>query len=167
VAFADRVFPTPSGRIELESADAAGRWGVDSLPDFRESAESLRSEVADLRAYPLHLLTPNTKNRIHSQFNNLAMIRALGDRAILDLHPDDAAERGIADGDPVRVFNARGSLRLAARLDNGLKRGCVCVTNGWWFSEGGTVNLLSAGRETDMGHGAAFHDNRVEVRRAE
>jgi len=36
------------------------------------------------------------------------------------------------------------------------------VTNGWWLSEGGAVNLLSMGRETDMGHGAAFHDNAVD-----
>jgi hypothetical protein len=41
----------------------------------------------------------------------------------------------------------------------------VCVTNGWWISEGGTVNFTSAARETDMGHGAAFHENRVEVER--
>ncbi len=64
----------------------------------------------------------------------------------------------------VRVFNARGELRLPARVDNGLKAGCVCVTNGWWIGDGGTVNACSAARETDMGHGAAFHDNRVEVR---
>ena len=40
------------------------------------------------------------------------------------------------------------------------------MTNGWWIGEGGTVNFLSRGAETDMGHGAAFHDNRVEVERA-
>jgi hypothetical protein len=39
------------------------------------------------------------------------------------------------------------------------------MTNGWWISEGGTVNFLSAGRETDMGHGAAFHDTVVDVER--
>jgi anaerobic selenocysteine-containing dehydrogenase len=63
----------------------------------------------------------------------------------------------------VRVYNGRGELRFEARLDNGLKAGCACVTNGWWISEGGTVNFCSAARETDMGHGAAFHDNRVQV----
>jgi hypothetical protein len=39
----------------------------------------------------------------------------------------------------------------------------VSVTNGWWIVEGGTVNFCSRGRETDMGHGAAFHDNLVEI----
>ncbi len=63
----------------------------------------------------------------------------------------------------MRVFNDRGEMRLEACIDHGLKPGCVSVTNGWWIAEGGTVNFCSAGRETDMGYGAAFHDNRVEV----
>ena len=52
------------------------------------------------------------------------------------------------------------------KLDWGTRPGCVTVTNGWWLAEGGAVNVLSCGRETDMGHGAAFHDNAVEVERA-
>jgi len=41
------------------------------------------------------------------------------------------------------------------------------MTNGWWSAEGGPVNLCSLGRETDMGHGAAFHENRVEIARVD
>jgi anaerobic selenocysteine-containing dehydrogenase len=63
------------------------------------------------------------------------------------------------------VFNDRGSLEVPARIDPSLRGGCVSMTNGWWISEGGTVNFLSAGRETDMGHGAAFHDTVVDVER--
>jgi anaerobic selenocysteine-containing dehydrogenase len=82
------------------------------------------------------------------------------------MHPADARARGLADGGRARVFNDRGSLTLPVRLDRGLRPGCVCVTNGWWLAEGGAVNVLSQGRETDMGHGAAFHDNAVQVERA-
>jgi len=163
VAFSHFRFPTPSGKIELESREAAERWGVDLLPLYREPVESVRRGVPDPDLYPLYLLTPNTKNRIHSQFNNLMMIRQLGDEPLLYVHPDDAAKRRIGDGEWVRVFNDRGELELESRLDNGLKAGCVCVTNGWWISEGGTVNFCSAARETDMGYGAAFHDVRVQV----
>jgi anaerobic selenocysteine-containing dehydrogenase len=163
VAFSDLVFPTPSGKIELSSDEAVRRWGVDRLPAFEESAESLRSGTPDGGDYPLYLLTPNTKNRIHSQFNNLKMIRDVSPGPVVYIHPDDARDRGIDDGDTVRIYNPRGELRFEARLDHGLKSGCVCVTNGWWISEGGTVNFCSAARETDMGHGAAFHDNRVQV----
>jgi anaerobic selenocysteine-containing dehydrogenase len=108
-------------------------------------------------------MTPNTKNRIHSQFNNLRMIREVSPGPFVSIHPVDAQKRGIADGDLLRIFNDRGELHLKAQLDFGLKPGCVAVTNGWWISEGGTVNFLSCGRETDMGYGAAFHDNLVEI----
>jgi len=108
-------------------------------------------------------MTPNTKNRIHSQFNNLQTILALSPAPELLINPDDALERGIGDGARARVFNDRGELTVEVTFDHGIKRGCVSMTNGWWISQGGTVNFLSLGRETDMGHGAAFHDNRVDV----
>ena len=91
------------------------------------------------------------------------MIRQFDPRPFVSIGPDDARPRLIRDGTIVRVFNARGSLTLEARIDHGLKAGCVCITNGWWIADGGAVNLLSAARETDMGYGAAFHENRVQV----
>jgi anaerobic selenocysteine-containing dehydrogenase len=163
VAFSDAVFRTRSGKIELASDEAVARWNADRLPGYFESEESPRRDAAGSSGHPLHFMTPNTKNRIHSQFNNLRMIRQFGARPFVQLHPDDAGARGIGDGDRVRIFNDRGSLQLEARLDNGIKAGCIAVTNGWWIPEGGTVNFCSAGRETDMGHGAAFHDNLVEI----
>jgi anaerobic selenocysteine-containing dehydrogenase len=166
VAFADQRFPTPSGKIELSSAEAATRWHADRLPVYVEPRESVRRDIPEARKYPLYFMTPNTKNRIHSQFNNLRMIRQFSEGPLAYLHPDDADARGIADGDAVRVFNDRGDITLPAQLDNGIKSGCVAVTNGWWIGEGGTVNFCSRGRETDMGHGAAFHDTLVEVARA-
>ncbi len=166
VAFADLTFPTPSGKIELVSDEASRRWGVDRLPLYREPVESTEADGQEARIYPLYLMTPNTKNRIHSQFNNLEMIGQFGDHAVLQMHPDDAYARGIREGDTVRVFNDRGSLELEVQFDLGLRAGCVCVTNGWWITEGGTVNFCSSGRETDIGYGAAFHDNLVEVQAA-
>ena len=79
------------------------------------------------------------------------------------MSPEDALKRGIQAGDRVKIFNDRGSLEVEARIDFSMKSGTVCMTNGWWITDGGTVNFLSLGRETDMGHGAAFHDNLVEV----
>jgi len=166
IAFADGIFPTPSGKIELVSEAAARHWGVDPVPGYEEPLESPRRPSPEAAKYPLHLLTPNTRNRIHSQFGNLRMIAAGRDRPTASLHPADARRRGIAGGERVRIFNDRGHLEVEARLDAGLRPGCVVMTNGWWQSQGGTPNLCSLGRETDMGHGAAFHDNLVEVERA-
>jgi anaerobic selenocysteine-containing dehydrogenase len=162
VAFDDRRFPTPSGKIELWSDEARARWGVPEWPSWQEAGE--RPDPGG--RFPLHLLTPNTKNRIHSQFGYLESIRRMAPAPFVAIHPADARARGVAEGDRVRVFNERGELRLPARFDHGLKRGCVAITNGFWLTEGAAVNLLSEGRETDMGHGAAFHDNAVQVERA-
>jgi anaerobic selenocysteine-containing dehydrogenase len=165
IAFSDYVFPTPSGKIELLSNEAARRWHANRLPVYFEPSESTLRDAPTPQEYPLYMMTPNTKNRIHSQFNNLRMIKQLGDAPFLLVNPTDALARSIGDGDTVKVFNDRGSIRIAARLDNGIKTGCVSVTNGWWIAEGGTVNFCSLGRETDMGYGAAFHDNLVQVTR--
>ncbi len=163
VAFSDLVFPTPSGRIELFSTDAMDRWGVDPLPTFAEPDESVRSNNSIAQRFRLNLITPNTKNRIHSQFNNLRMIGQFGDSPFVLMNPVDAEVRGIADGGKVKLYNDRGSLSITTKLDNGIKPGCVYVTNGWWIGTGGAVNFCSLGRETDMGYGAAFHDVLVEV----
>ena len=165
VAFTDLKFPTPSGRIELLCTEAAERWGVDALPVYHESAESVRNVSSPRERFPLYLMTPNTKNRIHSQFNNLALIRQFSEKPVVSLSPPDAAVRGIRRGDRVRIFNERGEFALEAHVDYGLKAGCAVVTNGWWLNEGGAVNLCSLGRETDLGHGAAFHDNLVQIAR--
>jgi len=163
VAFVDFAFPTPSGRIELYSKEATERWGLNPLPVYTEPVESIRGDTEATRPYPLHLMTPNTKNRIHSQFNNLDMIRAMSPKPTIAMNPQDAADRNIGGGDLVRVYNDRGELRLEASIDHSLKTGCVVITNGWWATDGASVNMLSKARETDMGFGAAFHDNLVDV----
>jgi anaerobic selenocysteine-containing dehydrogenase len=161
VAWSDFVFPTPSGRIELLSHEAQERWGADSLPQYTEAEETPGGPGRE--RFPLHLLTPNTKDRIHSQFNNLPSIRKLSPDTVMRIHPADAGSREITDGERVRVFNDRGSVEIEARLDHGIKPGCVSIANGWWLTDGGGINQLSCARETDMAHGAAFHDNAVQV----
>ncbi len=163
VAFADGRFTTPSGRIELHSEEAARRWGVDPLPSYSEPLESAASGKG---RFPLQLLTPNTKNGIHSQFLSLDVIRPFEPEPVAVLGPEDAARRELRPRDRVRIHNDRGELHLPLRIDLGLRPGVVVVVNGWQRASGGGVNVLSEGRETDMGHGAAFHDNLVEVEKA-
>lgn len=165
VAFSDFVFRTPSGKIELYSEEVGKRWGLDPLPVYTEPVESARGVSPEAKKYPLYFMTPNTKNRTHSQFNNLKLIRQFSPRPFAAMNPEDAIQRGIMNNNMVRIFNDRGQLEVEVRIDFSMKRGCVCVTNGWWIPEGGTVNFLSLGRETDMGYGSAFHDTLVEVKR--
>lgn len=160
IAFASMVFPTPSGKIELYSKRAVETWGEDPLPTFKPM---IQEELQLSDRYPLQLLTPNTKNRIHSQFGNLQVIRQFAPEPYAVISIKDANERGIRDGDKIRIFNDRGELTSKVKVNFSLKKGCVVYYNGWWLQEGGTPNLLTKGRETDMGYGTGFHDCLVEV----
>lgn len=163
VAFADLRFTTPSGKVELLSEEAVIRWGVAALPDF---TPPLESQAAGGGQHPLQLLTPNTKNSIHSQFLPLQVIRQLMPGPNLEMGPEDAHLRGLKEGERVRVFNDRGSLVLPLHIHLGMRPGTVAAYNGFGAEDGGSVNLLSKARETDLGFGAGFHDNLVEVERA-
>ncbi len=162
IAFSDFRFNTPSGRIELYSAQAQSKWGANPLPTYDPAVE-INGELS--AEFPLLLMSPNTKNRIHSQFGNLEIIKMISGPPALSINPSDAKTRGIEDGCMVEVFNRRGRFTLIAELTYQVRVGCVVIPNGWWRTQGAPVNMLSAGRETDMGHGSAFHNNRVEVRR--
>lgn len=159
VAYSDYKFNTPSGKLELVSLEATTNWGVSKLPEYVPPLEHAENS----ERYPLHLLSPVTKNRIHSQFGNLRSISALDPEPYAEISPTDAEIRDIRNGETVRIFNDRGEIIAKTRFDYSLRPGNIAVFNGYWISEGTCPNILSKGRETDMGHGAAFHDNMVEV----
>lgn len=158
IAFSDMKFDTPSGKIELLSKEANLRWGVNELPTYDKAF----LDETDSK-FNLILLSPNTKNRIHSQFGNLNCIKVLEEYPQVAISNIDANARGIINNDLVKVYNNRGEVVIRARIDNSLRPGVVAIYNGYWYNECGTPNLLSKGRETDMGYGTAFHDNMVEI----
>jgi len=94
------------------------------------------------------------------------VIRQLMPGPSLEMGPEDAHMRGLKEGERVRIFNDRGSLELPLRIHLGMRPGTVAAYNGFGVEDGGSVNLLSKARETDLGFGAGFHDNLVEVERA-
>jgi anaerobic selenocysteine-containing dehydrogenase len=161
IAYSDMKFETPSGTIELYSQEAYDKWGVSPLPAYvkieREKETSL---------FPLHFLTPNAGNRIHSQFGNLEIIRKTTSEPSADISPSDAVKRKINTGDTIRIFNQYGEVISRARISNRIPEGTIVLPNGIWKTEGGGGNHLIAGKDTDMGFGAAFHDTMVEVEKA-
>jgi biotin/methionine sulfoxide reductase len=129
---------TPSGRIELFSERIAsfGLADCPGHPAWFEPAEWLGSPLA--ARHPLHLLSDQPHTKLHSQLDHSAysLANKVAGREPVAIHPGDAAERGIADGDVVRVFNDRGSCLAGARLDPGLRRGVVRLSTGaWWDPE--------------------------------
>jgi anaerobic selenocysteine-containing dehydrogenase len=153
--FAEGGFGTPSGRCEMK------------IPDYTPPVES-RFGSESLRAkYPLELISPKNPNSMNATFGG----RPDTDRetAILALHSSDAAERGIADGDAVRVFNDRGWCVLMARVDGEVSRGVVAtpaVRSPKQALGGRTANALTSQRLTDMGGGAAFYSCLVQVEKS-
>ncbi len=162
IAYEDMRFETPSGKIELYSSEAQSRWGVSPLPDYT-SCSSARSDIN----FPLRFLTPNTGSRIHSQFGNLNIIKEMSEPPSVGISPLDAGKRNISSGSRIRVYNTIGEIISTAKVSNRVLDGTVVLPNGIWYKEGGGGNHLIDSRETDMGFGAAFHDNMVEVERVD
>jgi len=166
--FAEGGFPTPSGKCEFYSA-ALKQQGIDPLPFFNPPAESAQSNPQAAQDYPLAFLSPPARNFLNSSFAHLKRFRDLEGEPRLEMHAADAEARGIRDGDPVRVFNARGSLRLRARVNGKPRRGVVVAPSVWWKKhspDGGNANNLTAQRTADLGGGATFYDCLVQVERA-
>ncbi|WP_414831827.1 molybdopterin-dependent oxidoreductase [Afifella sp. YEN Y35] len=173
--------PTPSGRIELFSETIAG-FGYDDCPGhaaWLEPREWLGSPAA--ARFPLHLLSNQPKTRLHSQYDSGSHSRAhkLHGREPMRMHPDDATARGIADGDVVRVFNARGACLSAVRLSDTLRPGVVQLSTGAWYDpldpgapdsldKHGNPNVLTRDEGTSrLGQGPSAQSCLVEVERFE
>jgi anaerobic selenocysteine-containing dehydrogenase len=164
--FADGA-PTPSGKIELYSASLAER-GMPALPTYVPLSEG--PESADLvTRYPLQCIVPPNRFFLNSSFSQSERLRRRQGQPTVLLAPEDAATRGIADGDAVRVASPRGEAGFTARVTDATRPGVAVIEGLWWhrFHPGGrNVNTLTSDRVTDMGGGPAFHSNLVEVTRA-
>ncbi|HEX5724812.1 MAG TPA: molybdopterin oxidoreductase family protein [Longimicrobiaceae bacterium] len=164
-----RQLGTPTGKIQFLAPELE-RLGVDPLPDYVPPAEGAEADPALAARFPLMLLSPPEHGFMNSTFVNVpALARAAGEAKLL-LHPDDAAPRGVADGDRVRAWNGRGWFFARARVTDDVRPGTAASYGVRWASrsEGGrTVNDTTSQRLTDLGGGATFYDNAVEVERAE
>jgi anaerobic selenocysteine-containing dehydrogenase len=162
--FAEGGFGTPSGKVEFYSTAAAAA-GFGPLPDYIPPLEDTRSELA--KRYPLAMISPPARHFLNSSFVNVTSLRAVEGEPWLDIHPDDAEARGVADESYVRVFNDRGSLTLRARVSDRARRGVVVALSVWWKKlarDGKNANELTRGDElTDMGNAPLFYDCLVEV----
>jgi biotin/methionine sulfoxide reductase len=126
---------TPSGKIELYSETVAG-FGYDDCPGHPAWLAPREWLGAPLAArYPLHLLSNQPKRRLHSQYDVAAHSRSgkVHDREVMRMHSDDAAARGLADGDVVKVFNDRGACLAAVETSDDLLPGVVQLATGAWY----------------------------------
>ncbi len=177
VAFANKQFPTKSGRIEFY-VERLIEYDQ-QLPGYKVQLEAYRENPL-AQKYPLTFLSTHTRFRTHSQYVNLPWLKEINNNGegFLEINPVDARRRGIADGDVVRVFNDRGQMKVRARLTEGIKPGVVnCYQGGWdtirvkHYIEGHPNNLThqianpTQSVIPNFRSNAAYYDCLVEVQR--
>jgi anaerobic dimethyl sulfoxide reductase subunit A len=150
---------TPSGKVEIAS-QAYRQTGFPAIPIWQQPPEDGR--------FPLRLITPKSPHYTHSQ-SHLPEIRRKA-RHALEMHPTDAAARGITDGEMVRIYNARGEIRVAARVSDDLMPGVVSLHEGIWaelngngVDVAGAANMLTATDGTLPGTQCIMHAVSVQV----
>lgn len=157
--FAEGGFRTPSGKVQV---DAPGL----GVPDFVPNYESAQSSPELAARYPLAMISPPARNFLNSTFVNVQSLRDIEGEPLLEIHPADAASRGIASGALVRVFNDRGSHTCRAEVSERARPGVVNGLGVWWRKlgrDGRNVNELTSQRLTDIGRAPVFYDCLVEV----
>jgi biotin/methionine sulfoxide reductase len=173
-----RPLRTPSGRIQLWSPvlEAFDVPDCPPLPSWLEPVEWLGAAAA--QRFPLHLISNQPATRLHSQLDYGRTSRAgkVAGREPLRLHPEDAADRGIAAGDVVRVWNDRGACLAGAVVTDQVRPGVVVLPTGGWYDpvepggmcRHGNPNVLTSDRPASgLSQGPAAHSCLVEVERFE
>jgi anaerobic selenocysteine-containing dehydrogenase len=156
---------TPDGRIQIHSP-AVAALGLDPLPLYVPPRESEERDPELVRRYPLMLISPPAHSFLNSSFVNVASLRRAAGKPTLEIHAEDARTRGIEPGVRVRVGNDRGTFTAEAVISDKVRPGVVSAPSIWWgkLTEDGTnANQTTSQALTDIGRGATFYDNAVEV----
>lgn len=170
---------TPSGRIEIFSETVAG-FGYDDCPGhpaWREPAEWLGGP--DAEDHGLHMISNQPRTRLHSQMDSGSVSREskIEGREPLWIHPEDAAVRGLSDGEVARIYNARGAILAGVHVTADVRPGVVQLATGAWYDPAepgcvgsldkhGNPNVLTLDKGTSrLGQGPIAHSALVEVER--
>jgi anaerobic selenocysteine-containing dehydrogenase len=155
---ATSTWRTPSGKIEI-----LNRRLAEPLPRYFPPH-------GDRDPQPFRLMTAPTPYALNASFYEQEQLRERQGGMLLQMNPDDAALKGLEDGDRVMACNDTGEALFILRLTSKVPAGVVVAEGVWWlaFTPGSrSVNALVSQRLTDLGEGSTFYDNRVEVRRQE
>lgn len=143
-------YDTPSGKIELYNPVEA-----DPYPVYREA----HGDTAEF------FLINGTDPRILD--SSFCELQDETPQMIARMHPEDAERKGVGNNEFVRLYNERGSLRIALAIDDAVPKGTIVSSGVWWQSQSHdlehTMNVLTASRPTDYGWGSTFYDVKVDV----
>ena len=164
--FADGIFPTPSGKCELYSETMA-RDGFDPLPAYIPPREDPQTRPELAAHHPIQLLSPPRPQFLNSTFANSPKHQAAAGDPTVEMARFDAEARHLTDGDWAEVYNARGVFRARVALSGAVRPGVAVATGLYWnklVPGHGNANSTTSTGLTDMGGGATFFDNLVEIR---
>ncbi len=160
-------FPSASGKLEFFSSRMA-EAGLDPVPAYTPPYEAAQYHTDLAERYPLALIAPASHYFLNSTFANVSTLAEQQGTLSIMLSPVDATGRGVREGDTVRVYNDRGEFKAIVVVSDRVRPGVVSSIKGFWpkrMSGAANANATVAERDSDMGGGAVFHDNRVEVQR--
>ena len=146
-------FATPSGKIEIKNPRCQP-----PLPDYLPPHKN---------SEPFHLINAPDMRILDSSFNERDELTR-GNIMTLLIHPEDAAARGLHDGDPVRAKNKRGHAHFILKLSDRVNRGTLVTEGVWWqaYTKDGNTNRLTSMRLTDKDGGSTFYDVSVTIEKA-
>jgi biotin/methionine sulfoxide reductase len=167
---------TPSGKIEIYSQTVAS-FDYDDCPGHPVWIEPYEWLGSDDKRWPLHLISNQPKTKLHSQIDHGSHSKAskVKGREPVHIHPDDAAQRNLNDGDIVRIFNDRGACLGGVVIDTALRLGVIQMSTGAWYDpldpaepnslcKHGNANVLTRDNGTSkLGQGPSAHSCLVEI----
>lgn len=152
---------TPSGKVEIASQRYQQETGFSAIPTWQDPLQDER--------YPLLLITPKSPYRTHSQGSSIAEIRQRKEHT-LEIHPQDAARRGISQGQRVYLVNDQGRSQVIAEITEDLTPGVVSLLEGIWvdlddqgIDQAGSANMITSTAGTQPGRAPIMHAIHVEV----
>jgi len=163
-------FPTPSGKIEIFSPRLWEMKNPQEIPAIPKYIPAWEGPEDPLRAkYPLQCIGWHYRRRTHSTLDNVPWMEEVAPQ-VMWMNPEDAARRGIKDGDRVKVFNDRGALLIRVKVTPRIMPGVVAIPQGAWWTPGpdgvdqrGCINVLTSSRPTPLAKANPQHTNLVEV----
>jgi anaerobic selenocysteine-containing dehydrogenase len=166
--FAEGNFPTPSGKCELYS-ERMKAAGLDPLPTYLPPIEDPQTRPDLAEVHPIQLLSPPKPNFLNSTFAGTDRHRKRAGDPTVEMSDRDAQHRGLVDGDWAEVFNHRGKFLAKVSLTGSVRPGVAMAASIYWAKHSpgrSNVNSTTSTALTDMGGGATFFDNLVEIRKA-
>ncbi len=160
--FAHGNFPTRSGKFEFVAAEL----GEYAIPDFLPPHESALNQPKLAQRYPLQFISPPARHFLNSSFVNVTSLHSKTPEPTVELNPDDAALRGIENGQTVTIKNDRGSFTALAVITDNVRQGVVVAPSIWWkklSKDGKNCNEVASQALTDLGAAATYYDCLVEV----